>query len=172
MMHFPRTTLEGSALRICARHDPRHLHMASHVGADAQDMSWLTGLTVALQGVRVAGVTKPLHGGLEPARTTHDEVHGWDTRTQDRLGTTSLGAVPYGSCMANPPSCAWASNDQEEGRLDLHVRGRDMTEHLGAVAVRLHDSVRVDVAQDLGAVWARLDRSVVVDVRQDPTVTI
>src|SRR6187200_2691124 len=87
----PRPRLEGSALRICARHDPRHLHMASHVGADAQDMSWLTGLTVALQGVRVAGVTKPLHGGLEPARTTHDEVHGWDTRTQDRLGTTSLG---------------------------------------------------------------------------------
>ena len=92
--------LERSALGICARHDPRHLHMASHVGADAQDMSWLIGFPIALQGVWIAGVTKPLGGGLKPAGTTHDEVHDWETRPQDRSGTTSVGAVPHGSHLA------------------------------------------------------------------------
>lgn len=79
--HAPRTllrvgaALEESALGVLARHDPLHLHMASRVGADAQYKLLAISSSGALRSVWVAGLTELLHGGSEPLRATHDEVH-------------------------------------------------------------------------------------------------
>lgn len=69
--------LEVAAMGICLRHDPFHLQAAPHaLSGDAQNVLLrVAGCPRDLRGVRVAGITKALHGAFEASWAAHDEVH-------------------------------------------------------------------------------------------------